>query len=326
MRVLFDAFWWIDGPPANRTVLRGIVQQWMVDHPRDQIVLAVRRKHVRAARREAPDSAELVVTDLWPHALSNAVELPLIARRVRAELMFAHNYTPLFGPAEVFVHDLLFEDHPEWFTRLELFYFWPMSRLARRARRVHTSTRTEAARMERLHPALVPVQIMRIDAMGRRLSGVDPVRPPSVREGDPFILSVGRLNARKNLEVTIQGVLQSRASRHGTKLLVVGTSEYSGRSPDIPSLSSRYGKKGSVHQLGRVSDGELRWLYENATVFVCMSHDEGCGLPVIEALSMGVEVIASDIAVFHETLGGSATYVAADDAPGLAAAIDRVAS
>lgn len=325
MRVLFDAFWWIDGPPANRTVQRGIIDRWIQEHPEDEIILAVPHRHLAAATLDAPPGVRLVATRLWPHALSNAVELPLIGSRLHSDLMFVHNYSPFFGLSDVFIHDLLFEEHREWFTKLELLYFGPMPLMAKRARTVFTSTQTEAARIERLHPDLKPVKVMRIDAMGRRLSGVKASKPPPVSVERPFVLSVGRLNARKNLEVTIRGVLASKASEQGLLLLVVGTSEYSGRGPDVPSLVTKYGKTGAVQLLGRVTDQELRWLYDHAAVFVCMSHDEGCGLPVIEAQSTGVSVIASDIPVFHETLGNSAAFVAPDDFRGLAAAIDRLA-
>jgi glycosyltransferase involved in cell wall biosynthesis len=60
--------------------------------------------------------------------------------------------------------------------------------------------------------------------------------------------------------------------------------------------------------LGRVSDGELDWLYQNAACLVFPSHDEGFGLPVLEALAHGTPVIASEIPPVREIAGDAAIY------------------
>ncbi|MFW1401537.1 glycosyltransferase, partial [Vibrio parahaemolyticus] len=51
---------------------------------------------------------------------------------------------------------------------------------------------------------------------------------------------------------------------------------------------------------GYVSDGELAWLYGNCRAFLFFSRGEGFGLPPLEALLAGAEVVASDIPVMRE--------------------------
>jgi hypothetical protein len=46
MRLLFDAHWWVDGPPSNRNVLRSLVTEWLQAFPADDLTLRVPKKDV----------------------------------------------------------------------------------------------------------------------------------------------------------------------------------------------------------------------------------------------------------------------------------------
>jgi glycosyltransferase involved in cell wall biosynthesis len=59
-------------------------------------------------------------------------------------------------------------------------------------------------------------------------------------------------------------------------------------------------------------------ILESADVYLCTSHDEGLGLPLLEAQYAGLPVVAPDKAVFREALGTSGTFIDTDD-PGAAA-------
>jgi glycosyltransferase involved in cell wall biosynthesis len=58
----------------------------------------------------------------------------------------------------------------------------------------------------------------------------------------------------------------------------------------------------------------LAWLYRHAAAVIVPSRHEGFGLPVVEALSLGTPVVASDIPALRE-VGGRATRFAPADAP-----------
>lgn len=60
---------------------------------------------------------------------------------------------------------------------------------------------------------------------------------------------------------------------------------------------------------GYVSDAEKQFLIANATGFVLLSLYEGFGIPVLEALRAGTNVLISDIAVFRELYQGNAMFV-----------------
>ena len=59
-------------------------------------------------------------------------------------------------------------------------------------------------------------------------------------------------------------------------------------------------------------------MLQGADLFICTSHDEGLGLPLLEAQYGGLPVVAPDAAIFHEVLGVSGIFV--DPADPVAAA------
>lgn len=319
MRLLFDGFWWAKGPTANRRVMREFIFAWRRAFPRDELIVAVRSEH--AATADLPDGVRAVTTRLAPQALSNAFELPVLARRLGVDATIAHNYTPLSGRSLVFIHDLLFEEHPEWFSRKERLYFAPMAALARRAAAVTTSSRAEAERIRSLHPSLAPVWPVGL-AVSPDLAQAVPSRPAAVDDVDRFVLSVGRLNKRKNLGVAIDGAMRSQAVTPDRPLLVVGSADFSGASADLPSSVREHVESGRLRFLGRITDGELRWVYERADCLVFLSRDEGFGLPPIEARHFGTPVVVSDIPVMREVAGTDARFVAVDEPDQVARAID----
>lgn len=323
MRVLFDAFWWFSGPLANRSVQRDLIATWAEEYPGDELIVAL-RANGPAGVDDLPDGAESVRTRLWPHAVSNAVELPVLARRVRPDITIAHNYTPVVGRTATFIHDTMFVDSPEWFSLAERVYFWPMLPLARRADIVLTSTGTESRRIARqTHDRIVAVPTGL--AVPRGLASAEPVRPDAaVALARGYALCVGRLNVRKNLAAVIRGAMASSSVGPDTPLLIVGSSEYSGRGTDVPPEFRAAVEAGSIRFLGRIGDPELAWLYAHASVAVTLSLDEGFGLPAVEAARFAAPLVASDIPVFRETVTGYADFVAPDaPAETVGAAIDR---
>ncbi len=74
-----------------------------------------------------------------------------------------------------------------------------------------------------------------------------------------------------------------------------------------------------------VTDAEYAALLADDAVLVTASLDEGYGLPIAEALAMGVPAVVSDAEIFHEVAGGGALYAPARDADGFARAIKTLA-
>ena len=79
--------------------------------------------------------------------------------------------------------------------------------------------------------------------------------------------------------------------------------------------------EGHVTELGSCSDEQLAEHLVTARALLFPSLVEGYGLPLVEALGLGVPVIASDLSVFREICGDIPTYLEPRDISGWEAAI-----
>jgi glycosyltransferase involved in cell wall biosynthesis len=69
------------------------------------------------------------------------------------------------------------------------------------------------------------------------------------------------------------------------------------------------------------SDEDYRATLVEATALVSASRDEGFGIPVVEAMSLGTPAVLSDIGIFREVGGDAALYADPDDPAAFAAAV-----
>ncbi|MCW2622930.1 MAG: glycosyl transferase group 1, partial [Frankiales bacterium] len=115
-----------------------------------------------------------------------------------------------------------------------------------------------------------------------------------------YVLTVATLEPRKGL-VELAAVLPAATD---LPLLCVGQA---GWGDVVPASGDR------VRLLGRVSDPDLAVLYRRAHAVVVPSRSEGFGLPLLEAMSVGVPVLTSDAAALVEVAGGAALAVPLTD-------------
>jgi glycosyltransferase involved in cell wall biosynthesis len=78
---------------------------------------------------------------------------------------------------------------------------------------------------------------------------------------------------------------------------------------DLQEYVGKLNLNESVKLLGYVSDEALNWLYRNCFAFIFPSLYEGFGLPVLEAMSLGAAVIASNATSIPEVAGDAAHHI-----------------
>lgn len=115
----------------------------------------------------------------------------------------------------------------------------------------------------------------------------------------PYVLFVGTPQPRKNLQRLVEAmeVLWKDGSDLG--LLVAGSDGWGDVRLDHPRVS----------KLGRVSDDELRGLYQRAACVALVSLHEGFGLPALEAMAAGAPLVAAATAALPELVGDAAVLV-----------------
>lgn len=159
---------------------------------------------------------------------------------------------------------------------------------------------------------------------------------PAPRPAGPLLLAVGGIEPRKGSVVAFRALAQlareaDAAGAPRPVLAIVGGHSFQDFAPyrnaamaELPSLGLTSGV--DVVELGTLTDAELGGWYAAADVLCYPSVVEGFGLVTIEAMSLGLPVVASDIDVFGEYLtdGDSALLPAAGDPDALADALRRV--
>jgi glycosyltransferase involved in cell wall biosynthesis len=137
---------------------------------------------------------------------------------------------------------------------------------------------------------------------------------PSAERDDPLIIgALGTVEPRKNFLLSAQICeILSKTLQRPVQLHIIGRAGWGG---DFEKLSSL--PHVTLH--GFLSDDAARGVIANFDLFLCTSHDEGLGLPLLEVQYAGLPVVAPEQEVFREVLGNSGTFVATN-APERAAA------
>jgi glycosyltransferase involved in cell wall biosynthesis len=235
----------------------------------------------------------------------------------------AHSLHPLRIPSRsaaqlVTIHDLYFLDHPD--------------QTAAEVRRDYASLARQHAREA---DGVIAVSDYTRTAVVDRL-GVDPDRvtvclagaPDCPRRPDPPalgpILFIGTLEPRKNLPGLLKAYARLLAEwPEAPELVIAGqmTTPFATLLPadDLARLASR------VRFPGYVSEDEKRRLYHEALMLVMPSFDEGFGHPALEAMTLGLPVVASRRGGLPEVLGEAALYVDPDDTRSMAEGMRVVA-
>jgi alpha-1,3-rhamnosyl/mannosyltransferase len=134
----------------------------------------------------------------------------------------------------------------------------------------------------------------------------------------PTLIYVGGIDARKNVPQLIRvfaelasDLVDSQLAR--PQLLIAGRIEDDRNYPLLHQLIKELYLEDDVKLLGYVPDEELRALVAGADLFVFPSLYEGFGLPPLEAMALGVPVVAQKNSSLIEVLGEGAHWFDLDD-------------
>lgn len=220
-------------------------------------------------------------------------------------------------PLVLTLHDLIYYEHPappgflpapvRLLWRLYHKAYWPQRLLLNRADVVATISRTTEALMHKHRLTRRPVRIVGNAPQDQRTPR-SPTVPP-----EKSLIYMGSFMPYKNVETLIRGM----AGLDGFSLHLLSRITDQRRA----ELEALVPSGGRVIFHNGVSDAEYDELLLRGTALVTLSKAEGYGLPLVEAMSLGTPVVASDTPIFREVGGDAAGYVPADSAAGFAAAV-----
>jgi len=234
-------------------------------------------------------------------------------------------------PTVITIHDLLWHQYQgtevttlpkAWYWIKYLGYRLISSQAIKRAKRIFVPAETvknEVLRQYHLSENKLVVTLEGVDIS--RLTTPPTTLPKKPKH--PYLLYVGSLYPHKNVSVALEA-LKKVISEPDLQLMIVGS-----RNVFQDQLRARVAElrlEDRVDFAGFVSDSQLGYLYKNALAVLQPSLSEGFGLTGIEAMAVGVPVIASDIKIFRELYQDFALLFDPKSSDELAAAIKKVQS
>ena len=222
----------------------------------------------------------------------------------------------------VTIHDLIFLRHPEFYNPIDVqIYKWKFRQTIKEAD--HIIAISECTKRDILEYGGNLVSEDKItliyQSCSPRFNTSQNYKTSNLNSKlGRYVLSVGSIEPRKNT------MLALKALHHlpdDISLVLVG--RHTAYTDKLIQYARANGLEHRLHILHGVPDTDLPALYAGAECFVYPSVYEGFGIPIIEAISCGLPVVACTGSCLEEAGGPDSLYVAPNDAIGMANAIRR---
>lgn len=254
--------------------------------------------------------------------------------------MITHTPDILFVPAHVqpyihpkktvlTVHDVAAKATPGAYNRFEKWYsLWTAEEALQKLPAVIVPTQAVKNDLVTLFPK-VPSEHIHVVHHGINPLFLSETGPsanseilPTYAIQKPFVIAVGRIEHKKNTAGLVKAFARAVELGYKGSLILVGKPGFGYH--EVEQLIKKSAVKNYITSIPWLSNIDLVQIMRQADALAFPSLAEGFGLPVLEAMALGVPVIASDIPVLREVGGAAAKYVPVGDIEQLAKAIVEV--
>lgn len=319
----------------TKSLIEGLLK---IDHENEYLLLHSRGNDFfkRLTRLRVAFTKEVIVPNYrripgWP-SLRKFFILPFIFRKYKPDVVFEPAH---IGPFSFFwrckkfvtINDLtpiLFPKYHIWISRFIHGKLLP--RIVKNADGIIVPSHSTRLDIERFYGKQGGKIRVIYDAAADSLKPVSDIKVQKIRGkygiGKPYILSVGTVEPRKNLEILLDVFLKLREDGLDIGWVIVGE-----RGWYYDSFLKRVGEEDVERDIivtGYVPQEDLAALYSGAAVMVYPSLYEGFGLPPLEAMQCGCPVICSSTSSLPEVVGEAATLFDPTDEKGLKTVLREV--
>ena len=274
-------------------------------------------------------AGRIVTAAAHPFSVLGAVELGRMVHRMKPDVVHCPHFpTPLpsRGALVVTLHDLIPLVVPGVMPSAlrRAVYRRCNARAVRLADRLVVPSRATAADVQRLFPAARGRLVVTAEAADD--FSVGPIEPLTGElahlASRPYLLSMGNIRPHKGLPTLLRAFARVAHTEPGLRLLLAGAEvpgylddEFAGEPQEL---------RARVAFTGPLRQPALKAVYAGAVAFVCPSQYEGFGLPVLEAMTLGVPVVCADAASLPEVVGDAALMFPSGDTEALVKSLSRV--
>jgi len=204
------------------------------------------------------------------------------------------------------------------FTVKQWVYRWVIKKVAKKSEILITPSnfvKEDVAQYANVNPEKITVTYEAADKIA------NPPEPLSQAVNRGFLLYVGRPTPHKNLQRAVDAFAIVKKDHPTLQFILAG--KFDANYQLLKDYSDQRIIRGLVFT-DFVSEGQLRWLFEHAKVYVFPSISEGFGLPGLEAMSHGLPVAAANASCLPEVYKDGAIYFDPQNPEDIAAKISQI--
>lgn len=253
---------------------------------------------------------------LFLRFLLEQLYIPYFILKNSIEIIHSLHYSfpllPLPAKKIVTIPDLTFFKYPQYHVKIKVGYFRLFIRLAAFLAdtiiTISQSSKTDFLNMFNVNKDKIAVTYLGTTCHRDLL---DDEESSCVKEKfsikNEYILYLGTIEPRKNIKNLIAAFEKITQSGYDGYLVIAGKKGWDVE--DVFGFAERVGLKNKIIFTGYVYDNEKAHLIKGAKIFVYPSIYEGFGIPVLEALALGVPTITSNVSSLPEVAGDAALLV-----------------
>jgi glycosyltransferase involved in cell wall biosynthesis len=231
----------------------------------------------------------------------------------------------------VTIHDLAFKIFPQHFTKKDLFKLNKLADFAiKNSEHIIAISNSTKNDIIRFYPKINQEKITVVhngfdnqlfqNKIAQKES--DNILSKFKIQNSKFLLYVGAIQPRKNLNVLIDAFEKTKEKNPDLKLVLAGAPAWKSESTFEKIAKSSF--KEDIIVTGTISFADISILYQNALMFIFPSLYEGFGIPVLEAMASGVPVVLAKNSSLPEVGGEAVLYFATENSAELASCINKI--
>lgn len=293
--------------------------------------------HAVLGDHQAPNITK-VFAPIKHYSLAEQLQLPGIFAAQKLDLLHVPHFNiPIWyqGKLVVTIHDLLWHEYRgTQVTTLSPWKYWfkywayrlVATQAVTKAQRIFVPAQTIKNTLVKYYPTVEAAIVVTKEGVDRQLLNVASASsstwPPELEaflnKNQPFLIYVGSLYPHKNVRLVIDALPHLPEHR----LVIVGSRTVFQQK--VRAYAHHMGLQDRVLFVGYLTDEQLTKLEQRAQALVQPSLSEGFGLTGVEAMALGVPVLASDIPIFKEIYQDAAEYFNPHSVPEFVEAVQRL--